>query len=72
MLQVLLQALSRVGLGDDGKTTLGGPSKEDLSGGLAVLLRDRSDDGVLEERRGILGLVPVEFDERLRSEAKIA
>lgn len=68
-LQVLQQPALGVGLGDDGQSALGGPAQENLCGGALVLLGDGSDGGVLEENGGVVGLLPVELDERLRAEA---
>lgn len=69
--QVLLQTLLVVALGDDSNSSLGAPSQEDLSRGLVVLLSESSDGGVLEEDRGVLGLLPVELNEGLWAEGRV-
>jgi hypothetical protein len=66
--QVLLQTVLRVALGDDGDTALCRPSQKDLCGCLAVRLSDLLDDGVVEEKRSIRSDLHIALDERLRTE----
>jgi hypothetical protein len=70
--QVLLQTVLRVALGDDSETTLSGPSEQYLGGGLAVGFRDLGDDGVVEEERGVGGELHVALNERLGTEGRVS
>lgn len=63
-LQVGDHVLLTGGLGDDGKATLGGPAKEDLGGGLAVLGGDGLDSINLHQRLDLAGMLHVELLER--------
>jgi hypothetical protein len=55
--------------GDDGDSSLGGPSEENLSVGLVVSLADGADDLGLEERVNTSG--HAELVERLRTERRV-
>lgn len=70
--EVLRHKVGRGGLGDDGNAALGGPSEEDLGGGLAVLAGEAGEDVVLHERGGVLGAVHVELDEAGRAKGGVA
>jgi hypothetical protein len=61
--QVLLQTVLRVALGDNGQTALCRPPQQDLCGCLAVLLGDLLDDGVIEQERSIRGDLHVALNE---------
>jgi len=50
---------------------LGGPSQEDLRGGLVVLLGDLHDRGVVEEERGVLGRLELQLQEGLGSKGRV-
>lgn len=52
--KVLSKAVLVVGLGDDGDTTLSGPSQQDLTSRLVVLVGNLLDDLVVEEKRGVV------------------
>jgi len=67
-LEVLLETVLVVGLGDDSNSTLSGPSEEDLCRGLVVLLGEASDHLVLKEERGVLGDLHASLDEGRRTE----
>ena len=67
--KVLRKTVLVVALGDDGNATLGGPSEENLGGGLAVLVGNGLDALDLEESLGVLG--QTELDERLGSERRV-
>lgn len=60
-MQVLLQPMLVVRLGDDGDVPLGGPPQEDLRRGLLVLLSERGDDLVFEQERGVEGILLLEL-----------
>lgn len=69
-LKVLEETLGVIGFGDDSETALSRPSEEDLGGGAIVSRRDLGNEGVFEEGRGILSLVPVELDEGRGTESE--
>jgi len=67
-LQVLLQTLRVVTLWNNGQTSLSSPSQKYLRGRLVMLLRNSRNLWVFKQHRGILGLLPLKFDKRLRTE----
>nr|POE59280.1 hypothetical protein CFP56_24549 [Quercus suber] len=69
--EVLLQAALVIGLGDDGDAALRGPAQQHLGRRLAVLGRDALDGRVLEQQGGVVGLLHVELEERLRAEGRV-
>lgn len=71
VLEVLLHASLAAALGNDGDAALGGPAQQHLGGGLAVLVGDGLDGGLLHERDGVLGAGHVELDEAGGAEAGV-
>ena len=69
--QVLRQPGGVVALGDDSDAPLGSPPEQDLGRGLAVLLSNGLDSLVVEQQRGVLSLLHVQFDERQGAERRI-
>lgn len=69
--QVLRQALGAVGLWNHDDVALRGPAEEHLRRRLAVPVRHRLDDGVLEERRRGGRLAAAHLQVRLRAEAAV-
>lgn len=69
--QVLGQTVRVVALRNDGDISLGGPPEQDLGGGFALLVGNALDGRVVEEGRGILGLLQTEFDEGLRAKGRV-
>lgn len=59
----MLESALGVALGDNGQSPLCDPSKDNLCGRLLVLLRNGGDGGVLEQKRGIGGLLPAKLEE---------
>lgn len=70
--QVLLQAVHVVRLGNNNNVSLGAPAQQDLARGLAVLLGDALDHVGLEERLGALGLFVVHLEEAERAKGGVA
>ncbi len=70
-LEILLQPLVIVALGNDGQSSLRCPSQQDLCWGTFVLLGDLGHDRVLEENGGVLRLLPFELDEGLWAEGRV-
>lgn len=71
-LEVLLESLDAVGLGDDDDVALCAPSEQDLAGGDAVLLGGSLDGVDLEQRLDLLGLGVVQLNERGRAKGGVA
>jgi len=59
-------------LGNNSETTLTRPTKEDLSGSLAVLLGDVVDGGMHEQRLEVLRLVPIKLNKALGTEGRVS
>lgn len=70
-IQVLRQAVWRVGLGDNAETALGGPAEKNLGGSLAVSLCNLLDDGVVEKKRGVGSDLHVALEEALGAERRV-
>lgn len=70
-LEVLLQSLDAVGLGDDDNLSLRAPTEDDLAGGLAVLGGQAGDGLRLEEGLGVLGPGVVQLEEGLGAEGGV-
>lgn len=70
-LEVLLETVLAVGLGNDGNAALGGPAEQNLGGGHAVLGGDALDDIVVEEKRGVLSTLHLQLQEALGTEAGV-
>jgi hypothetical protein len=69
-IHVGLDAFLRHTLGDDSSLSFDGPTEQDLSGGLTVLLGNLFDLGVCEERSGLLTIIG-QSDERARTERRV-
>lgn len=61
--KVLSKTVLVVGLGDNGNTTLSSPSQQDLTSRLVVLVGNLLDDLVVEEKRGVVCSLHLQFDE---------
>ena len=70
-LQILLQSLGIVTLGNNGQPSLRRPPQQNLRRRLPHLLSDLRHDGVLEQYRCILRLLPLQLNERLWSERTV-
>lgn len=70
-LQVLSQTSGVVALGDNSDVTLSSPAQQNLSRGALVLGSESSDDSVVEQEGGILGLLDLELDEAERTEGGV-
>lgn len=70
-LQVLSQASGVIALGDNSNVTLSSPAQQDLGGSAVVLGSKRSDDSVVEQTGGILGLLDLQLDEAERTEGGV-
>lgn len=66
--EVLGETVLVVGLGDNGNTTLGGPSEQDLASRLVVLVGDLLDNLVVEEKRGVVCSLHLQLDKGSRAE----
>jgi len=62
-LQVLLETLLVVTLGNDGQSSLSSPSQKHLGRSLAVLLSNDSNNRVFEKNRGVLSLLELKLKE---------
>ena len=62
-IKVLSETILVVGLGNDGNAALGGPSQEDLTRGLVVLVGNLLDSLVVKEKRGIVCSLHLQLDE---------
>ena len=69
--QILCQPALVVTLGDDGHISLRRPAQQDLRRRFPVLVCDGLDGGVVEEERGVLGLLHVELEEGLRAKGRV-
>jgi len=60
--EVLGKTVLVVGLGDNGNTTLSGPSEQDLASRLVVLFGNLLDSLVVEEERGVVCSLHLQLD----------
>jgi hypothetical protein len=67
-IKVLGKTVLVVGLGNNGNTTLGGPSEQDLAGRLAVLVGNLLDSLVVEEERGVVCSLHLQLNKGSRAE----
>lgn len=71
-IQVLRQAVWVVALGDDSDVALRGPAQQHLGRGLAMLLSNGLDSGVLEQERGLLSVLQLQLKEAQRAEGGVS